>query len=295
MLYLRPNLIKYILFFNCLLFLKFIILVPIPATAEQKSGHFESLQKRLINDGFDRAQIKKLYSKPGVSFDNRSVFLFFTHREDKLDYNQFTTRGLIKKARQYMKKHKVELTEAEKEYGVDKEIITAIILVESKFGASLGKSSTLNTLSTIASLNDPFWREMAWTKIQHSGRLTRKDFEEKAKKKSEWAYRELKAFIKYTLGEKINPYQVFGSYAGALGIAQFMPSNILTLARDGNQDGRIDLFNHADAIASIANYLRYYGWHPQISHQEAYKVLYRYNHSNYYVDTLFKIAKQLKS
>ena len=289
-----PTLCKYIILLNCIFILPFIFFVQNPALAKQVGGYFESLQKRLINDGFDKAGIKELYSPPQVSFDTRSVSLFFGHREDKLNYNQFATKESLQRAQKYMKEHAVELAGAEREYGVDKEIITAIILVESQFGTRLGKSSTLNTLSTIASLNTPALRDMVWRKIHDSSYLTRKDFEKKAMKKSEWAYRELKAFIQYTAREKMSPYTVYGSYAGAMGIAQFMPSNILALAKDGNQDSRINLFNHADAIASIANYLQHYGWHPGIEGKKVYKVLYHYNHSSYYVNTLLLIAERLK-
>ena len=59
----------------------------------------------------------------------------------------------------------------------------------------------------------------------------------KAPKKAKWAYAELKAFIKYVEREGLDPSSINGSYAGAMGIAQFMPSNALTLAKDGNQDG----------------------------------------------------------
>lgn len=58
----------------------------------------------------------------------------------------------------------------------------------------------------------------------------------------------------------MNPADIKGSYAGALGIAQFMPSNALSLAKDGDMDGKIDLFDHPDAIHSIANYLKQHGW-----------------------------------
>ncbi|MCP4721788.1 MAG: transglycosylase SLT domain-containing protein, partial [Desulfobacteraceae bacterium] len=85
-----------------------------------------------------------------------------------------------------------------------------------------------------------------------------------------------------------------GSYAGAMGIPQFMPSNALTLAKDGNNDGRVDLFNHADAISSVANYLKHHGWKPGIPRQRQHEVLFRYNHSNYYVDTLLKVSDKLK-
>jgi membrane-bound lytic murein transglycosylase B len=73
-----------------------------------------------------------------------------------------------------------------------------------------------------------------------------------------------------------------------------MPSNILALARDGDGDERIDLFNHADAITSIASYLKHYGWHAGIGRKKAYQVIYHYNHSRQYVDTVLKVAERLK-
>jgi membrane-bound lytic murein transglycosylase B len=79
-----------------------------------------------------------------------------------------------------------------------------------------------------------------------------------------------------------------------MGIAQFMPSNALTLAKDGNQDGHINLFHHEDAIFSIANYLKRYGWKPGLTQEEAYDVVYHYNHSKYYVNTILKIRDKLK-
>ena len=87
---------------------------------------------------------------------------------------------------------------------------------------------------------------------------------------------------------------VNGSYAGALGIAQFIPSSIQAFGKDGNNDGCIDLFDHADAIASIAHYLKHYGWHSAIDPKSARKVIYHYNHSSYYVDTVLKITGLLK-
>jgi len=79
-----------------------------------------------------------------------------------------------------------------------------------------------------------------------------------------------------------------------MGIAQFMPSNILILAKDGDSDGCIDLFNHADAIASIANYLKNHGWQKKTDNKKAYKILLHYNRSKYYANIILKIARLLK-
>jgi membrane-bound lytic murein transglycosylase B len=281
-------------FFGCLLI--FILFSPVPSTqaAKNDSDYFESLQKRLIRDGFDRDLIQNLYEKPQVNFETDTVSSFFAHKEARLNYDQFTDRTSIKKAKKYMEKHQAELANAEKIYGVDQKIITAIILVESRLGILLGKKSVLNILSSLASLSEPKIREMLWKSITIPDQVKHTTFEKWALRKSKWAYTELKAFIEYVTREGIDPVSVTGSYAGAIGIPQFMPSNILYYAEDGNRDERINLFNHADAIASIASYLKQNGWRPKISRKNAYKVIYRYNHSKYYVNTILKISELLE-
>jgi len=261
---------------------------------EKGCKYFESLQKRLIKDGFDATRIINLYSRSQVSFEEEGTALFFVHSEAKLDYDQFANKWSIRKAKKYMEKHKSVLAKTEKVYGVDKNIITAIILVESGLGNNLGKRSVLNTLSSLASMGDPNVRNMFWDLRGDSSGLTRKEFEKKARRKSNWAYNELKAFLEYTLKAKIDPVEVGGSYAGAVGLPQFMPTNIPAYAKDGNMDGHIDLFNHADAMASIANYLKRFGWHPGIDKKKAYKIIHRYNHSIYYINTILKISELLK-
>ena len=261
---------------------------------EENNNYFDSLQEKLINDGFENNIIKIIYGNPKVTFETKGVSLFFVHSEARLDYNQYTVSSQIKKARLYMKKHNTELSQVEKIYGVDKEVITAIILIETQCGTLLGSRSVLNTLSTLASLFDLQVREKLWKEISDTPELTRGRFERKADKKSKWAYRELKAFLDHTSIEGVNPVEINGSYAGAMGISQFMPSNIPELAKDGNNDGSIDLFNHADAIASIAFYLKRHGWKPGINRKKAQKVIHHYNNRDKYVDAVLKISELLK-
>jgi len=262
--------------------------------AHADSKYFDSLEKKLIQDGFDKTRIKKIYSDSRVNFNTGSVSAYFVHQESKLNYDQFTEAEPIQRALNYMKKYENELINAEKSYGVDRRIITAIILVETNFGTYLGKRSVLSTLSTMAALTDTMVKDMLWKRVADTTELTREEFEIKADQKSEWAYKELKAFLEYTDKESTDPFEIQGSYAGAMGICQFMPSNILTLAKDGNNDGKINLFNHADAIMSIASYLKNYGWYPGIDRDGAYDVVYTYNHSSYYVNTVLKIAEMLE-
>jgi len=268
---------------------------PLSLMADTQDGtwQFKALQDKLIQDGFQPDNIRKFYQNPRVSFERQSVSLFFVHSEAKLNYDQFTNDWSIGQAKKYMQKHRDQLAKTEKAYGVDRQVITAIILVETGLGTTLGKRSVLNTLSSLSAFEDPAVREDFWKNFKRKDEISKKDFQKRAIRKSAWAYKELKAFLKYTQNEKFDPVTIQGSYAGALGIAQFMPTTLLAYARDGNQDGVIDLFTHADAMASIASFLKRFGWKPGIDKEKAKKIIYRYNHSDYYVNTILKIADLL--
>lgn len=266
----------------------------VSAVQEVGKEYFKELQNRLIEDGFDPEMIKKIYADKKVFFESKGVALYFLHNEASLDYNKMTKKTWIREGRVYMREHDVVLQKAQKQFGVDPKVITAIILVETKFGRYVGNRSIINTLSTMAALTEPEPREYLWEKLPKERRYERNLYDQKADQKSQWAYKELKAFLTYTSQHQVDPIGVKGSYAGALGIAQFMPSNILAYGKDGNGDGRIDLFQDADAIFSIASYLKHYGWEPGIDRKKAYEVVYHYNHSKYYVNAVLKIAELLE-
>ncbi len=270
-----------------------LILIPCTSALAGKND-FQWLKSKLVADGCNADTIKALFDNPKLFFNANDVSLFFVHSESRLKYSQYLHSSVIILAKKYMRVHLSDLETAEKRYGVDKEIITAIILIETNLGTLLGKSPVFSTLATMASLSKPQLKEKLWRRIPAKRRLTRKRYDKKVSQRAEWAYDEVKAFINYTSHEKIDPYSIYGSYAGAMGIAQFMPSNIMPLGRDGNNDGRVDLFNHSDAIASIANYLKHYGWRSDMNTEDAYKVIFKYNHSKPYVNAILAIAKSLK-
>lgn len=278
-----------------LIFIFFLILSSSLSGQEIKKGNeFDKLIQQLIHDGFDKEKIEQLFSNENIFFNPEGVSRFFIHTESSLDYDQFISKISIDKALKYITKHKDALEQAQKIYGVDKTIITAILLVETRLGTYLGKRTVINTLSTMAALTDEILRERIWNSIPDKKKPKKETFIKKVEEKSKWGYEELKALIKYTDQEGVSPESLKGSYAGAMGISQFMPSNALRLAKDGNNDGKIDLFTHADAIFSVANYLKHHGWKPGIARQKQHEVLFKYNHSNYYVDTLLKISDKLK-
>ncbi|MFH1983452.1 MAG: lytic murein transglycosylase [Pseudomonadota bacterium] len=255
---------------------------------------FKELKERLVRDGFDKAAIDKLYAEPGVNFEVDAVSLFFIHNEASLDYGQFSKPEPVKRARAYMKRHKAVLDKAQTAYGVDKEVITAILLVETQLGKYVGRSVVINTLSTMAALSDAKARDTLYRKMPKEKRMDSRDYEKKARAKAGWAYKELKALIEHADAQGMDPVAIKGSYAGAMGLAQFLPSNAIKLGVDGNGNGRVDLFEDDDAIFSIAYYLKYHGWKKGISKSKAHRVIRHYNNSTYYADAVLAVADQLR-
>jgi membrane-bound lytic murein transglycosylase B len=255
---------------------------------------FAALKIQLVRDGFDETLIQSLYSRPEVTFNQRGISAYFSHREATLDYGQFLTPRSIDEAIDYLGRNQKALKRAQSAYGVKGEIITAIILVETRLGTYIGKRLVLNTLSTLAALGDKDTRDGVWhAYLKNKADRSKQQFESWASKKSAWAYGELKSYLTYTKAQGIDPSSMRGSFAGALGIAQFLPSSVLKFGKDGNRDGRINLFDHEDAIESIASYLKEHGWRPSLTRNEAFRVILYYNNSKYYAETILKVSERL--
>lgn len=272
-----------------------LVTTPAPSHALTKSPDpFRSVRTRLVEDGFSQERVDLYFQKGTRLFAIRGVSGYFTHNEGTLNYKRFLTPRALATGTRYLRRHGPFLSATEARYGVNKEIITAVLMVETALGTYLGNSRVFEILATLSSLSDTTAKERLWREIPSTRRISRSRFEKKTKDKAQWAYRELKALITYSEGVGKKPTLFIGSYAGAMGIPQFMPSRILQLGVDGNEDGQIDLYTHEDAIASVANYLKHFGWKPGIEKERAIRVLMRYNHSIYYANTLYDIMDALK-
>jgi len=139
------------------------------------------------------------------------------------------TNGVV-----FWNEHRAALTRAEKEYGVPAEIIVSIIGVETNYGKNTGSWYVIDALTTLAfdyPPRAPFFRS------------------------------ELINYFILTREQKHNPLEFKGSYAGAMGYGQFMPSSYRNYAVDFSGDGFTDIWNNpTDAIGSVANYFKKHGW-----------------------------------
>ena len=149
----------------------------------------------------------------------------------------------IRAALRFWQDNRLALEQAERTYGVPAEIIVGIIGVETIYGQQMGNFRVMDALATLA-----FDFPAAHPRAQERAAFFR---------------RELEQFLSLTNRSNIDPFEPRGSYAGAMGLPQFMPSSWVRYAVDFDGDGRIDLFKSpADAIGSVANYFRGHGWTP---------------------------------
>ena len=256
---------------------------------------FKALQERLIREGFERSFIQAVYARPEATFGHKGITAYFLHRESTLDYGQFLSKESIGKASAYLTQHAKAFKKTLQQYGVEAEVITAILLVESRLGTYIGKHPILITFSNMADIGDTTTRDMLWERyIKARASRSKKDFDKWAARKSAWAFGELKAYLKYVEEQNLDPFSMTGSYAGALGYAQFIPSSVVRFAKDGNQDGKINLYEHGDAIESVANYLKQHGWKPGLNRKQAFRIILRYNNSKYYANTILDLAERLE-
>ncbi len=161
------------------------------------------------------------------------------HPFEAVPYNvyasYFLNKDHINGGIRYWQAHAKVLSAVAKHYQVDPSVIVAIIGVETLYGKGKGEFQELGALSTLA-----FYRQRRADYFEH----------------------ELTQFILLSRSQKLPVLTTKGSYAGALGIPQFMPTSYVSFGVDYSQNHHIDLINnHDDAIASIGNYLHEEGWH----------------------------------
>ena len=139
--------------------------------------------------------------------------------------------------------NRATLSRAEAEYGVPAQIIVGIIGVETIYGRNTGSFRVLDSLATLAFDFPP----------SHP----------RAQERSDYFKGEIEQFLTMESRKNADPFQPRGSYAGAMGMPQFMPSSWAKHAVDFDGDGNIDLWNSpADVIGSVASYFKSYGWQP---------------------------------
>ena len=145
----------------------------------------------------------------------------------------FLTEKTINKGVQFWRQNRVALKRAEEQFGVPQEYILGIIGVETRYGGNVGKNRAIDALAAMGFDNA---------------------------RRGKYFRSELESYLLMTRSARLDPLKPMASYAGALGLCQFMPSNIKRYAVDHDRSGSVNLWTSGDAIGSVANYFKKHGW-----------------------------------
>ena len=195
----------------------------------------ELVDVMVAEDGWTRAELAAALRAARIQ---DSVIRSIKRPNENLPWHKyralFITDERIRRGAEFWSEQQETLMRATREFGVPAHVIVALLGVESHFGERRGKNRALDALVT---LTVDYPRRRAFFRG------------------------ELRAFLNIARAEGIDPAEMRGSYAGALGIPQFMPTSYRAYAVDFNGNGRRDLFDeNADAIGSVGNYLKVHGW-----------------------------------
>lgn len=209
-------------------------------------------------------------------------------------YRDVVTAASMQKCKDFLERNKKWFAAAEKNFPVPKEVLVALLYVETRLGGYVGKRNAFWSLACMAAATTPAHVKGGTGNISLTSAHT--DWlQAKLNDKSEWAYKELWALLSFCSAQDLDPHRMPGSVYGAIGLCQFMPSNLVPYGKDGNGDGSIDLFTEPDAIFSAANYLTKHGWKAGMGLDQQRNVLKRYNNLNIYANTILALGESVRT
>ncbi len=188
-----------------------------------------ALQNNISETTFDKAMSNVRFLPNVIKYDR---FQPEFYEDTKTYISKRTSEKKLSKGVDFYKNNIDLINIVEKEFDIEKELLLALMGIETNFGTYVGKMDIISSLATLS-------------------------FD---KRRSEFFTRELITLLKLIETDKINYKTLYGSWAGAFGFFQFMPSTITNYAIDYNKDDYIDLKNNEDAYPSAANYLNKIGW-----------------------------------
>ena len=265
-----------------------------------KINLFQPVIDKLISQGADSTFVYDIVKDSRTKFGEKYCKFNVTGFLGKADYSKHYNKRAVTKTKLFYTDNLDLLDRAEKKYNVPKEIISALLYVETRHGNYLGKHHVVSVYLSLAMVDQQYYVKQNIKRLDKKFKGDSNKYKrlkakvlKRTETKSAWAIEQLLALEK--VGKKYDDdiLNIRGSWAGAFGISQFIPTSFVDWAVDGNNDNNTNLFDMEDAVFSVANYLKINGWGDTLKEQK--KALYHYNHSDAYVNAILKLAKRIKS
>ena len=230
-----------------------LLLTACTGNIKDSESYHAFINKMVTTHQFDAAKLNELFQTVEIKDD---ILKKISKPAEGLPWYKyrkiFMTEARIDGGVKFWQENEPALTTVEKQTGVPAEIIIAILGVETSYGQKTGNYRVIDALSTLAFAYPP---------------------------RSKFFLSELESFLLLCRDEHINPLEPMGSYAGAMGMPQFMPSSFRAYSADFDKDSHLDIWhNNVDVIASVANYFVKHQWQtgqaiaiPAIATGENYK------------------------
>ncbi len=258
------------------------------------------VEELLIAEGLDASEAQSIMQDPRIDVRPDIVIknLFFS--SPKGDEEQPLIMRIdprqIDAGRVFMQDYAGTLAVVGDRFGVSPSIITAILIVESRLGTYPMPYSVATAYANLAFLLHPDYFSRiqslyadAYPQLQEEATIAR------AKRRARWALGELFYLSQIAQHLEIDPLEITGSFAGALGPAPFIPSSFWIFGQDGDGDGVADPFNLTDAMFSMGHYLKKYGWRENAPTEQKRKAVWYYNRSQVYVNTIMMLYDKLQT
>jgi membrane-bound lytic murein transglycosylase B len=239
--------------------------------ALSKETIYQDLLHRLSDSAVPRSFVRRALFNPKTKII--PAILGLLHRPaEKMPYEEYRKRFMTKPnidfGAAFYQKHAKLLSQIQKNYPVDPLILVSLVGVETRWGHVTGNIPVISALYTIAA---------------------------KIPALSDWARQELAAYMELCYKGNISPQSIKGSYAGAFGYFQFMPSSYNAYAVDFDGDGVKSWKSWPDVLASVAHYLIAHGYAPGDSGPGSaiWNSVYAYNPSDNYVQAVLELREKI--
>lgn len=242
--------------------------------ALEKDLAYQMVLDNLVGSGIPDEFVREAFTHKDIKI-HMEIPEHFTHSYEKKSWEKyrkiFVKETRIAAGAKFYAENKDLLNHLVKEYKVDPFIVITIAGVESNYGSHHRQYSVFNSL---------------YTQIHEMP------------KRAKWASKELAEFLKYCFNDHLDTQEIGGSYAGAFGYGQFIPSSFNRYSVDFDGDGIRQPYNWSDVLGSIANYLRRNGYQPNSTNRkrtgDVWKAIYAYNHADNYVMAVLELSQMIK-